>query len=297
MIERKAFRVPMPDGRWLAAEMAGPEDGDLLVFHCGTPGSCYLFEDHVRECAQRDLRIVCASRPGYDGSPRLKGRSHADNAADTRALLDFLEVESAYVMGHSGGGGPALADAALNPDRVRSVAGVAMIAPRRAMGPEWRNGLDANEPELTALEEGEPALRQEVTTAAADMAKAQRAEDLASDPDLPKFYSAVDQASFKGAFLPFALETRRRIQQGVEGWLDDDFAFYEDWGFELGSIRVPVSIWQGGDENDKLIPVAHAKWLAQRVPGARLNLLEEEGHLSLINDRFGEILNELIELG
>lgn len=284
----------MPDGRWLAAEMAGPKDGDLLVFHVGTPGSCYLYEGHVRECAERGWRIVCASRPGYDGSPRLRGRSFADNPADTRALLDFLGVESAYVMGHSGGGGSAFADAALNPDRVRSVAVIATMAPRRAMGPWWWVGLRVNWPELRALQGGESSLRKKLEQDIAEMAKVKRGEDITASDEFAQLYSPVDQACFKGEFVDFSLECHRRVQAGLEGWIDDDFAFYEDWGFDLSSIRVPVSIWQGGEDN--IIPLAHGEWLKERVPGDHPPSFPDEGHVSLVTRRYGEILDRL-ELG
>lgn len=34
-----------------------------------------------------------------------------------------------------------------------------------------------------------------------------------------------------------------------DGWVDDNVAFAHDWGFELGSISVPVSVWCG-DQDD-----------------------------------------------
>ena len=30
-----------------------------------------------------------------------------------------------------------------------------------------------------------------------------------------------------------------------DGWLDDHLAFAAPWGFELGDIKVPVSLWHG----------------------------------------------------
>ncbi|HEX5712960.1 MAG TPA: alpha/beta fold hydrolase [Solirubrobacterales bacterium] len=288
-MERETFRVPTPDGRWLAAEMAGPEDGSLLVFHVGTPGTAYLFEGMVGDCVERGLRMVTMSRPGYDGSPRRPGRSYADNPVDTAALLDFLGVESAYVVGHSGGGGPALADAALLPDRVSAAAAMATLAPREAMGPEWWEGLDTNRDEFSALEAGEDRLRQELEKMVEGMAAV---EDIASEGDFGEFYSPADRACLKGELLDFDWECRRRIRSGVEGWIDDDFALYGNWGFSLDSIRVPVSVWQGGQ--DRIIPVAHTRWLADRVPGAEYNLRPDEGHVSLMTRCFGAVLDDLL---
>jgi pimeloyl-ACP methyl ester carboxylesterase len=51
------------------------------------------------------------------------------------------------------------------------------------------------------------------------------------------------------------------------------------WGFEVGSIRVPVSIWHG--EDDKFVPRTHAEWLIANVPGATGHVLAGEGHWSI----------------
>lgn len=281
----------MSDGRWLSAEMAGVKSGDLLIYHAGTPGSSYLYQELVKQCIERDLRIVCASRPGYDGSPRLRGRVYADNVANTLALLEFLDVESAYIVGHSGGGGPALADAALLPARVRAAAAISALAPPDAMGSDWSIGLEANEREFKALEEGESRLGQELEKMLEGMAEA-KTKDITTSKDFSHFYSPVDQACFKGEYLDFELECRRRIQKGLEGWIDDDIALCKSWGFDLDRVRVPVAIWQGGQDN--LIPAAHAEWLESHVPGARYSFRRAEGHISLLNQCFGEILDELI---
>jgi pimeloyl-ACP methyl ester carboxylesterase len=296
-MKRKKFEVPTPDGRWLAAEIAGTEGGDLVVFHAGTPGSRYLYEGHVRECTKRDLSLVCASRPGYDGSPRQQGRSYADNSADTLALLEFLGVETAYVIGYSCGGGPALADAAKLGERVRAVAAAASFAPRSEMGPRWWEGLDeANGEELLAIQEGEPALRKYLALRAEGMRQIKRGEEITNDPDFGRWYSQADRECFKGESLAFLLRSYSLIgHDRVDGWVDDDFAFYGDWGFDLSAISIPVTIWQGGEDN--IIPVAHPAWLADNVPGAKLEFLPAEGHASLFAHHFGDMLDGLTALG
>lgn len=296
-MERELLEVPTPDGRWLAAELAGAEDGELVVFHNGAPGSRRLFEGQVRNCARRGLRIVCASRPGYDGSPRQRGRAYGDNPADTEALLDFLGVERAYVIGHSCGGAPALADAAKLQDRVRAVVVSASMARRLEMGPSWWEGLEeANGEELAALQEGEPALWEFVEQRRDGMRQVQEAEQITGHPDFGRLYSETDRACFEGEFLSFALETFGLIERDrIDGWIDDDYALYGDWGFDLGDVAGPVTIWQGG--TDRIVPVAHAEWLAEHVPGAKFELLPDEGHVSLLVRRFSEMLDEALALG
>lgn len=286
-----------PDGRLVVFHLAGPEAGDLVIFHTGTPGTPHLDPSMVRQCETRGLRIACIARPGYAGSARLSGRSYADNPPDTALVADRLGVKTFCVSGHSGGGGPALADAALLPDRVRAVAISASLAPAVAMGSSWWEGLElANGEEFEATEAGEVALRLYLETRAKAMRMVTSAADILDDPEFSKLYAPPDRACFTGEYLDFVLSTYPLVvSHGVDGWIDDNFALLGDWGFDLARVGVPVTIWQGGQDN--IIPVAHARWLADNVPGAELCFLPDEGHVSLLNHHFGAILDDLIERG
>jgi pimeloyl-ACP methyl ester carboxylesterase len=101
----------------------------------------------------------------------------------------------------------------------------------------------------------------------------------------------VDAAALTGEFGDYVAESfRRSALQGRVGLLEDNLVVARPWGFDLGDITVPVSIWQGA--HDLMVPLTHGQWLAAHVPGARVHLLEEEGHLSLVN-RMDEMLAEL----
>ena len=89
-----------------------------------------------------------------------------------------------------------------------------------------------------------------------------------------------------------AASFRRAFANGVWGWYDDDLAFVRPWGFELASIRSPVSVWQG--RQDLMVPFAHGEWLVEHVPTARARLRPEHGHLSLAVGSMGEILDDLL---
>jgi pimeloyl-ACP methyl ester carboxylesterase len=267
-VEQERGEVRAADGRLVVFHLAGPVEAPLLIFHTGTPGHPYLSAELIEACVARDLRVACIARPGYAGSDRLRGRSYADNPMDTAAVADALRVRAFLVWGHSGGGGPALADGAKLGNRVRAVAVTASFAPRLAMGRGWWMGLDeANGPELRAIQAGEPALRKLFEERTERMREIKKGEQITGDPEFRRFYSAVDRQCFTGDFLEFQVRSYQLIgNDSVNGWIDDDFALYGDWWFDLATIAVPVTIWQG--EQDNIIPIAHGQWLADHVPDA-----------------------------
>jgi len=295
-VEQEKREVRVLDGRRVVFHVAGPQDGELFVFHTGTPGSPCIYAGMVRECAARGLRIACIARPGYAGSDRLTGRTYADGPADTEAVADALGAERFYVQGHSGGGGPALADAALIPERVRAVAVSATLAPRLLMGATWSDGLEINEDEIEATEAGESALRELLEGRAEDWRDINSGEAITTHPDFSRFYAPVDRECFEGDYLDFVVKGyRRSVSHGVDGWIDDDFGFLGEWGFDLARVSAPATIWWGGE--DRIIPVAHGEWLAENVPGARRRFHPDDGHVSLLNRNFGAILDDLIARG
>ena len=124
-MRREELELTVSGGRRLRTQLAGPADGELVVFHMGTPDSRHLFDGKLAEGAKRGVRHVCSSRPGY-------------------------------VVGGSSAGPCALACAALLPDRVISAAVVSSFAPRSAAGLDWVAGMGTwNLEGFAALDRGE----------------------------------------------------------------------------------------------------------------------------------------------
>ena len=283
--------IATPDGRDLEAEITGPEHGRVLVFHHGTPG-CHRQLPHLQQAAaERGLRLVTWSRPGYAGSSRLHGRTVASVATDTATVLDSLAIDDCLVAGWSGGGPHALACAALLPDRVRAALVIAGVAPHDAEGLDWMAGMgEDNVDEFGAAEGGEA----EVTAFLDRWRPALAAitgEQIASE--LTSLLPPVDVETLDGDLADhFAEQFRVGLSGGVEGWCDDDLAFVTGWGFTLAAISVPVSIWQGSE--DLMVPFSHGEWLAAHVSGATAHLQQGEGHLSVGVGELGAMLDELV---
>jgi pimeloyl-ACP methyl ester carboxylesterase len=281
-----------PDGRTLRYVEAGEPDGPLLLSQHGTPGCGRLYRSEVEGAQRLGARLVAYSRPGYDGSTPDAGRSVADAAADVAALLDALGAERFATYGWSGGGPHALACAALLPARCAAAATIAGAAPSDRPDLEFMAGMgDGNVQEFRAAFAGRETLT--------PMLEQERAGLLAVSPEqvveaMAPFLSDVDAGALTGELAGHLLGMfRAGLADGVDGWVDDDLAFVEPWGFDLGGIAVPVAIWQG--DEDLMVPGAHGRWLAANVGGAEAHLPEREGHLTLFANRIGDIQAWLAE--
>jgi pimeloyl-ACP methyl ester carboxylesterase len=250
-----------------------------------------LFSTVLEAGSTRGLRHISYSRPGYGRSDRCTGRTVADCVQDVAAIADELGIDEFLTVGWSGGGPHALACAALMPERVIAAATIASVAPRRADGLDWLDGMgDENLAEFGAAEAGAEQLHTYLERECAQLCDATGAELHAALGDL---LSEVDKGALTGEFADYlAASIREGLGNGLWGWFDDDLAHLDDWGFDLGAITRPVAIWQG--EQDRFVPFAHGEWLAGHVSGARALLRPREGHLSLVIGAYGELLDDLI---
>jgi pimeloyl-ACP methyl ester carboxylesterase len=284
--------VSTPDGRSLDVWDAGPPTGTPLLFFYGTPSSGEPFGPHVAAATARGLRLVSFARPGYNGSTRRRGRTVVDVVEDVDAVLDQLGIDRAFVVGWSGGGPHALATAALRPDRVLGAAILAGVAPYEAAGLDWMAGMGAeNVDEFGAALAGEDAIRAYLEPQVGDLRAITPAGVAAAFGDLIDDVDrdALDESPM-ASWLAAAM--RDAIRLGVWGWGDDDLAFTQPWGFDLARIPGRVHIWQGA--HDRMVPFDHGRWLAGHTGGACEHLDPAQGHLSLVVDRFGDVLDELL---
>lgn len=282
--------IRLADGRDLDVLVDGAESTEAFLMINGTPTGVGARQSDVDLVAARGLRYVTYARPGYADSTRLPGRSVSDIASDVRELAGELGISRLHVLGWSGGGPHALACAALLPDLVAGAATVASVAPFDADGLDWLEGMaPENLDEFGAAVAGPAELQVSLEAFAPHIAGATAASIADA---LGELVPEVDRAALTGDFAEFiAALSRDGVRTGIWGWLDDDLACICDWGFDLSTIEVPVTIWQGS--LDKMVPFAHGRWLVDHVPGARARLVDGEGHLSLASS-FDRIVDELV---
>ncbi|HEX9481057.1 MAG TPA: alpha/beta hydrolase [Solirubrobacteraceae bacterium] len=288
------IQLSAPDGRRIDVEVSGAADGPTVLFHLGTPSAGFVYPPLSELGAQRGLRHIAYSRPGYGRSERRAGRTVADCVEDVEAVTEALGIERFYTVGWSGGGPHALACTALLPERTIACATIASVAPFKADGLDFLEGMgEENHAEFGAAEAGEEPLAEYLREAREGLMAAGGAEVRAS---LGQLLSAVDRDAATGDFAEYlAALFHGALEAGIWGWFDDDLAFIADWGFALEAIERPVAIWQGSE--DRFVPYAHGRWLAAKIPHADARLLDGDGHLSILLGAYGELLDGLLVHG
>jgi pimeloyl-ACP methyl ester carboxylesterase len=285
----ESVNVYADDGRVLDVLVSGPPDGIVLVFHTGTPVGLVPLPAAL-DPAPTGIRTVLYARPGYGRSTPQAGRTVADAAGDTAAILDALGADTFLNLGWSGGGPHALACDALLADRCRATAVIAGPAPytEAATSSPVRAWYEADDDNQLALAGDIGGFRLAIDAFGAQLANA-KAEDIAAETssDADRRFFAQGYAEWLASFL------RAAGVSGSQGAADDCLATLRDWGFPLASVR-HVTIWQGAE--DQNVPLFHAEWLRDHLPRAELRTLESESHNSIVC-HLPEIISTLIAAG
>ncbi len=198
---------------------------------------------------RRNIPTLSAARPLVAFDFRGNGRTGmADHPVtmttfveDTIALLDALGIARADVYGQSFGGMVAQELALTHPERVRSLILAATHAgPAHEIRPIKMPKVPKDRPYLALYSDGFASAHPDHI-----------AEDIVVGSQRP-------QAPYAG----------RRQWEAMQGF--DSFD-------RLREIRVPVLVLHGSE--DRLVSVENARLLAERVPGARLVVLDGAGHV------------------
>jgi pimeloyl-ACP methyl ester carboxylesterase len=199
--------------------------------------------------------------------------------------MDALGVQQFATWGVSGGGPHALACAALLPDRVTAACSIGGVGPFDADGLNYFNGMGHdNLVEFGLAMAGREHIAPFATAAAAEMLEnledlAASIQTLVAEPDRIALGGPIGEWWADGLGVSFST--------GADGWIDDDLAFVEPFGFEMRAISRPTLVVHG--HLDLFVPVSHGQWLSRAVPGAESWLLADEAHLSLLTNQVSSV--------
>jgi pimeloyl-ACP methyl ester carboxylesterase len=288
-----ARTIRLADGRRLGYEEHGAERGVPLLYFHGSPSSrleWVLFgtEERLR---RHGLHLVAVDRPGMGLSDFQPKRRVIDWPADVRALADHLGWDRFAVLGYSGGSAYAAACAWAMPERLTAAAMVAAVAPFELPG--VTQGIPEGNLRFLMLSRDRPRAARAMQAAMGLVVRFAPNRVLASmEAALPAPDRAVvADPGVQQAFLAMVRESGR---QGAQGPQKDSALMVSPWGFDPATIRMPVSIWKGAQ--DQNAPMAMAAYLERAIPQSRLTVYPEDGHISVATRHadaiFGAIRDE-----
>lgn len=239
-----------------------------IVLLSGVGSDCGMF-DPVVERLRDGFDIIAWDYPGYGGKP-LDGPFTFESLADgVVAELDARGIERAIPLGHSIGGMVAQELAHRHPDRVAALilSGTTPVFGSRD-GSFQEAFLKAR---LGPLDQGRTM---------AELAAAAPAELLGPDPDpaaapvVETLLAELPEASYRAGLQCLVTFNRRE---------------------ELASIAVPTLLIAG--DQDPNAPLKTMTRMAETIPGARLEVLENTGHMAPLEcpDRFADAVRRFLE--
>jgi pimeloyl-ACP methyl ester carboxylesterase len=277
--------ITLGDGRTLAFEDLGSDDGEPVVLMHGAPGS-RLFSPDPAATRAAGVRLITFDRPGYGRSSPQLDRRVVDTATDVVALLDHLDIARVAVVGWSGGGPFAVATAVHAADRVSRLALVSAPGPLDEVPGGWEALGEYRRPtaEMARLEPHRSvrAVARHMVPFLADPASF-LGRGLGPDGDVlrgPARSMLVGQVT-------------EALVQGADGIASDLVAMWLDWGFRLSAVGTPTTVFQGGLDRHNH---EDARCYASQIPGATLVVWEGVGHLGVV-PRWGEVLATLGDHG
>ncbi len=203
-----------------------------------------------------------------------------------------MAIDTARIIGLSGGGPYALAAGVGLPDRIHGVGVLGGVAPTR--GPDAADGGIIQLAVRLA-----PALAAARVPLGVALTAALRLARPIAGPGLD-LYAAVQppgdklllsRPEFKAMFLDDLLNGSR-FQTSAP--ISDLVLFTRDWGFTAADVTVPVRWWHGDD--DHIVPFRHGQHMVDLLPDAKMSVIDGESHLGGLGIA-EEVITTLMELG
>ena len=242
----------MPEDALPPVELHCRDEGEgppILLLH-GVGLSHATWNEVVRSLA-RDFRVLAPDLRGHGKSPSPDGStfSFSELEGDVLRLLDAKQVDSVYVVGHSGGALLALRLALDHPTRVRGLVMISGAAytdsHTRAIAQRWTD---------TYEKEG------------ADAYGLRLLKDLYYPDWIEAHLDFADQV--RAAVRHQDLGPARRWSQAMSKF---------DEKARVPTITIPTLIVQAMD--DQVVDASHGRILRQSIPGAQIRILAETGHM------------------
>jgi 3-oxoadipate enol-lactonase len=201
-------------------------------------------------------RVICIDPPGHGRSESLTGRFSLEQCATClREILDELGIEDCVLLGNSWGGMMGAVFAATHPSRLRGAILINSTASPATL-------LDRVEMAFSSV-----ALRFQ-----------KRPMSFVISRTVGKFAGRTSLRTRPEAIRRIKDGIARQDARSVSWAIMSVVAERKDRHAQLASIQCPVLIVAG--QEDRVFPVSDAARMASAIPGSRLVVLPEVGHLA-----------------
>lgn len=282
--------ITLNDNRKISFAKYGDATGKPIFFFHGTPGSRKEISHCHQLANQQGYQVISLDRPGMGYSSLNRQQtllSWANDVADIAAQLHFDKFS---IMGHSGGGPFVAACAYSFPEKISSAAIVSGMEPIEFS--EAFKSLPFSQRFLMRLIKVFPVTAFALMRLTRMMLK--NPDKMMSDmiKQLPECDQIIfHNPDYRKKIIDSTLEAFR---QGVSGPAREMILLTKPWGFNLQKIRCPITIWHG--QLDSQAPLEHAQLISRLIPDAHLQIIENEGHHSILRNQFTNILKHMESL-
>jgi pimeloyl-ACP methyl ester carboxylesterase len=250
-------------------ERSGNADGPPLLLIMGMSGTALSWGEPFLQLLRKDFDVIAYDHRGVGASTPLDGPvTTSQMAEDAVALLAALELDDVHVLGISMGGMIAQELALAHPQRVRTL----------TLGCTYCGG------EGSAL-----ASEAVIGKLAEAMGSGDRERALRAGWEVNVSAQMADDDEAYAAFHATAL--RRAVAVPVIMQQMQACAAH-DTNARLTQLELPTLVIHGTE--DQMLPVENGRLIASRIPGARLEIFEDVGHLFFVErpERSAELVRE-----
>jgi pimeloyl-ACP methyl ester carboxylesterase len=228
---------------------AGPS---IVLIH-GFGGQTYSYR-HLMPMIARDHRVIAVDLKGFGYSERdaQTDLTHAGQVAMLKSLLDKLEIDHATFVGHSMGGGVVQRFAAAHPEMTDALVLAASVSTDDRVGQRVM-------PPAFVVKPMVPLIQRLVSSR---MLRASYYDPAKLTDDVRDEY-----------MRPL------RIRGSVDGFMAMMRAATNPAPVDLARITQPVLILSAA--HDRLVPLAVGQRIRERIPQARMVVVDKAGHMLL----------------
>ena len=282
--------IQVHDGRSLGYARYG-KLGGMPVFYFTGGNSSRLerlwFEDAAQ---QQNIDLIVPDRPGFGLSDFQPGRTFLDWPQDVSELADALGIDRFAILGLSGGSPHVAAVSFKIPDRVTRAVIVSGVAPPEM--PERFKGMWPPVRLIFLTARYFPSLNRmflkqmgNFYTDKEQMLK--RMKQVLPTPDVELIERHPEVIDI------FSTAAKEAHRSGIAGDAWEWRMYVHSWGFDLSKVQTEIGLWYG--EFDRNVPVGMGRYLNDKLPNSHLNVVQDGGHFSTVNNYIGTIFEFLSE--